>query len=359
MADGGDVSGVPSAHRLVVEAWRGDRMESRHEVWCAIVPGMRSPWQTDLARLPAPFIRSAAKPFQLLPLLVSGGADRFDLQPADLAVMAASHNGTDAHAARVEAILGRMGQGPEHLRCGEHRPYYLDDLPPASPEHHRSFGPLHNNCSGNHAALLGLAQVHGIETAAYLEPESPGNQRILALLRAFTGIDPYVAVDDCGAPCYAMPLAATAALYRFLARPESVHELPDERRRQLQPVGDPDRIEQELRRIADAMAHEPQWVSGERTESTRLARLVPGEIVTKNGAEGILCVAHRGLDAALALKVADGAGRALMPALVRLQSAVGWLTPEQSARLADVAAPVRRGRSGQVVGEVRVASPEA
>lgn len=353
------MSGVPSAHRLVVEAWRGDHVESRHEVWCATVPGMRSPWQTEVARLPSPFIRSAAKPFQLLPLLVSGGADRFDLQPADLAVMAASHDGTDAHAARVETILRRMGCAPEQLRCGEHRPYYLDDLSPASPEHHRSFGPLHNNCSGNHAALLGLAQVHGIEPAAYLEAESPGNKRILAVLRAFTGVDPYVAIDDCGAPCYAMPLTATAALYRFLARPEAVHELPPERYPQLEPVGALHRIEQELRRIADAMAHEPQWVSGERTESTRLARLVPGEIVTKHGAEGILCVAHRGLDAALALKVADGGGRALMPALVRLQSSVGWLTPEQCARLEDVAAPVRRGRSGQIVGMLRVASPEA
>jgi L-asparaginase II len=353
------VTGLPSAHRLVVEAWRGDRVESRHEVWCAAVPGMRSPWQSDLARLPSPFIRSAAKPFQLLPLLISGGADRFDLQPADLAVMAASHDGTDAHASRVDAILRRMGFGPEELRCGEHRPYYLDDLPPSSPEHHRSFGPLHNNCSGNHAALLGLTQVDGIDPGSYLDPESAGNQRVLALVRALSGVEPYVATDDCGSPCYAMPLAAMAEAYRFLARPEAVHELSPERRRQLEPVGDLDRVEQELRRIADAMAHQPQWVSGERTESTRLARLAPGEIVTKHGAEGILCVAHRALDAAMALKVADGAGRALMPALVRLQSAVGWLTPEQMARLADVAAPVRRSRSGQVVGMMRVAAPEA
>jgi L-asparaginase II len=344
-----------SAHRLVVEAWRGERVESRHETWCAVTPAAPSRWSVDAALLPAPSMRSAAKPYQLLPLLLCDAVAAFDLEPADLAVMAASHDGTDAHAARVAAILQRMQIDSAALRCGVHRPYYVEALPFNSPEHRREFGPLHNNCSGNHAAMLALGRAHGVGLDRYLDPEGEGQRRVLDVLRALSGADPYVAVDDCGAPCYAMPLGAMAEAYRFLARPALVHELDGWRRRALLGVGEPAAVESELERIAEAMACEPQWVSGTATEATRLARALPGEIVAKHGAEGVLCVAHRGRGAALALKVSGGAARALLPALLRLQVDLGWMDAANLAELADIAAPFRYGRSGQVVGQLRVA----
>src|SRR3990172_2759554 len=47
------------------------------------------------------YIRSAAKPFQILPLLASGAADRFGLTPKELAVICGSHNGEQAHVQAV------------------------------------------------------------------------------------------------------------------------------------------------------------------------------------------------------------------------------------------------------------------
>jgi len=292
-----------------------------------------------------------------LPLLVAGGGERWGLEAADLAVMSASHDGTDSHAQRVAAILSRIGLAPEALRCGVHRPYCLEKLPADSTERQRVFGPLHNNCSGNHAALLALALLHGVDPADYLDSRTASQQRIHALLSALTGSATVLSVDDCGAPCYWLPLAGMAAAYEFLASPSRVLELSPGRRSLLQEIGPLERIAAGLERIAAAMATEPQWVSGEDTGATHLARALPGELVAKHGAEGVLCVAHRGRGAALALKVSDGASRALLPALLPLLSDLGWLTPAALAGLDAFAVPVLRGRRGQPIGRLCLAPP--
>ena len=109
-----------------------------------------------------------------------------------------------------------------------------------------------------------------------------------------------------------------------------------------------------LERIARAMAARPEWVSGENTGLTRLAREFPGQLVVKNGAEGMLCVAWPLRDAGLALKVADGNARAALPALLFLLLEFEWLPAEVAARLQDVREPVLHGYRGQEVGRVRV-----
>ena len=133
-----------NALRVWVEAWRSDLVESRHEVFCVLTPAGAHVAQDEIAApgsgAPAKlrfagvhtYMRSAAKPLQLLPVVASGGAERWGLDPLDLAVMAASHQGTFEHATRVHAILQRLGLGPEALQCGVHRPYFLSDLPAES-----------------------------------------------------------------------------------------------------------------------------------------------------------------------------------------------------------------------------------
>lgn len=341
------------AYRIEVEARRGDQVESRHVVFAAAIgAGSVRGAAFSPDRLPAPNWRSAAKPFQLLPLLTAGGRERFGFDDADLAVMAASHDGTEEHARRVADILRRVGLGPDALRCGVHRPYYLDDLPPQSPEALRPFGPLHNNCSGNHAAMLALALLHGVEPSRYLDPQSEGQRRIHAVVESLTGATPGLAIDNCAAPCYSLPLARMAEAYRFLAQPRHVRELVGSRRARLENVADMACVEAALEGIAQAMASQPQWLTGARNAATRIARLAPGELVLKHGAEGVLCVADRRRDAALALKVADGNARALVPALLFLLARLAWLSDAQLAPVEDLVEPLLRGRVGQVVGSL-------
>ena len=67
--------------QIEVRVWRGTVLESRHRVQAALCrPDGRLEAGTEQASLVTTF-RSAAKPFQLLPLVERGHADRWS--PAD------------------------------------------------------------------------------------------------------------------------------------------------------------------------------------------------------------------------------------------------------------------------------------
>jgi L-asparaginase II len=316
-----------------------------------------SPYEIDTEGLPSVWIRSTAKPFQLLPLLLHpNGAGLLD-DARDLAVCVSSHDGTAEHAARVDAILQRPGLGRQWLRCGLHRPYFLQHMDPTAPEHGAPFDALNNNCSGNHAAMLLWARSCGTPEDSYLDPSSHAQRILHDVIHAASGHAPVIGVDNCGAPCYQMPLGALARAYLALADPETARDwqVPSaEAEKALQPLTDRVRC---LDHMSLAMAMHPGWVSGGGTEATRLAQAFPGQWVLKHGAEGILCVASRQHGAALALKVLDGNARALFPALLPLLRDFGWLDPETQPELAALARPVLKGPPGHPVGELCAAAP--
>src|SRR5215216_2008291 len=61
--------------------------------------------------------RSAIKPFQAIPFITSGAADRFNITGRELAVICASHSGESYHTETVAAILERIGLDESYLRC--------------------------------------------------------------------------------------------------------------------------------------------------------------------------------------------------------------------------------------------------
>src|SRR3712207_728058 len=155
-------SEVPAAAPLV-EVRRGAITESRHRGHVVAVAGEGA----VVARLGAPhnvtFLRSSAKPHQVVPLLVSGAAERFGFTEQEIAVACASHSGQELHAATVAGMLRKIGLGPEALRCGVHEPF---DRETAQTLRERGERPsiLQNNCSGKHAAMLALALHLGAPT---------------------------------------------------------------------------------------------------------------------------------------------------------------------------------------------------
>jgi len=77
---------------LRVEAVRGPIVESVHRVSAVVVDiaGNRLAWSGDPELVT--FWRSAAKPFQAIPVIDDGAADRFELSAEDLALICASHS---------------------------------------------------------------------------------------------------------------------------------------------------------------------------------------------------------------------------------------------------------------------------
>jgi L-asparaginase II len=325
------------ADPVAVLVRRGDRIESTHRVAYAVADAGGAVLHRAGDVLRPVFPRSSVKPLQALPLLESGAAERFAVSERELALACASHGGEPMHTEIVAAWLARIGLDPSALECGAHAPSHET---PARQliEQGRPPSPLHNNCSGKHAGMLTLALHLGAPTAGYVAPDHPVQQRISALLAAMSGASlTSPAVDGCGVPAHAMPLAGLATAMARLADPGPT-------------AGAPGRAEA-CARIRAAMAAHPLLVAGSGRACSLIMAAAPAVLV-KTGAEGVYVAAlpERGLG--LALKVADGAGRAAVVALMALLARLGALDRSASEALGDLAAPVLRNHAGREVGRI-------
>lgn len=325
---------------LMVEATRGAEVESTHRVIAAVTdaegrlvaaagdPGHRTWW------------RSAAKPFQALPLVDDGAAERFQLTSLDLAIACASHSSEPAHLEAVDEFMRRTGVREEWLACGPH--------PPLSPEVHRrvvaeeiALTPRWSNCSGKHTGMLALARFHGWPIEEYVDPGHPVQTRLLASVASWTGLAPEaigLGVDGCATVCYALPLAAMARAWARLG----VASEPGPTR------------------IRDAFLAHPFLIAGTGRSCTGIMSAWPGQVIVKVGAAGVYSAALPSLGLGVALKVEDGDMRASAVALVavleQIAARLGQAIPRfpTEALAAWITPPLRNTRN-DVTGHLRLA----
>jgi L-asparaginase II len=229
------------------------------------------------------FPRSANKPLQAAAMLEAG----LDLQGELLALAASSHSGEPFHLDGVRAVLAVAGLDVDALRTPPDWPYDPAVARSWVRAGHDAERVAHN-CSGKHAAMLLTCVANGWDTATYLDPQHPLQVHLREALQEYAGARVVATgVDGCGAPLYALPLAALAAAVRSCV---------------VAPDGAP------RRRVVDAMRAHPEWVGGTERDVTALMRGVDG-LVAKDGAEGV-GVAAVADGRAVAVKVDDGGGRA-------------------------------------------------
>jgi L-asparaginase II len=287
-------------------------------------------------------LRSAAKPFQCLPLLLAGGRERFALEAGDVALICASHGGTPAHVRRAEDLLARGGFSVEDLQCGPHWPLDLGEAE-ALREAGREPTPLHNNCSGKHAGMLLACRLLGFPPEGYLLPDHPLQQSILDHLASFCRLPTESigrSVDGCSVPAFHVPVEAIARGYAALAHPEAAGLSGD-----LAGVVD---------RVVRSMTGAPEMVAGPGRFTTRLMEVTGGRVLGKEGAEGFYGMAVRGPVAlGVALKIADGGERCRDTVVINVLRQLGSLSGAEFAELADLYEPPVRNHRGLLVGKVR------
>lgn len=293
---------------LRVESSRGDVVESWHRVSVAVVDrhGRRVAWSGDSA-FPT-FLRSAAKPFQALPVVADGAAERYDITPEELALLCASHNGTRRHVEIVGGLLARIGLDETALACGPHRPLLFDlavrgrGAPEPRDEVPRT--PIASNCSGKHTGMLALARHHDWPLTGYHRAGHPVQERCKTELAAWTDVPAAAiaeAIDGCGVVCFRLPLDRMALAYARLGTSDA-------------PAA---------RAVVHAMTGRPELVGGaDRLDSTVMAKY-PEQILAKVGAEGVYGAALLDRGLGVALKVEDGHARAAMAALVAVLDELG------------------------------------
>ena len=336
-----------------IEQLRGGVVEAWHDVHVAVVDGLgrlvAKVGDPDLVT----YWRSAAKPFQALPLVTDGAADRFGLTTEELALCCASHSSEPGQVAIVRDFLAKIECSERDLLCGPH--------PPLSERVAQDYATrgvrltaVYSNCSGKHAGMLALARHHGWPTAFYTRLEHPVQQRCLEEVSRWTDVpvaEIKTAVDGCGVVCYGLQLRSMALAYARLANAEFGMRNA-EFRGGLRVAHDPPqqfRIPNSAFRIVEAMLRRPDLIAGEGRPCTELMRAHPGRVLAKVGAEGVYCalLVHEGLG--VALKVQDGHGVAAALALAAVLEELG-LRPRPAALIARPNVNTR----GETVGELRV-----
>jgi L-asparaginase II len=286
---------------IVVEVARGDVVEARHMVHCVAVSGGEVVGYAGDPRL-VTYFRSSAKPIQALPLV----RVRPDLDDSEIAIACASHLARPEQLAAVRSLLAKAPATEDDLECGPE---------PTRVEH---------NCSGKHAGLLALCRARGWPTDGYRLADHPCQQALLAEIAAAAEVDADsmpIATDGCGILTFALALERMAHAFSRLGTVDGGH------------------------RVIAAMRAHPDLIRGPLAADTMLMR-TQRSWVAKGGAEGLLCaVSADGLG--VALKVADGAQRAIRPALARFLVSLGVDATELGA------VRVENSR-GEVVGELRV-----
>src|SRR5690606_33004616 len=107
---------------LDVAIWRGDLVESRHRVHAVIVAADGTALAAARESRLVTWWRSCAKPFQVMPLLDSGGFDALGWGEDELALATASHGGEPEHVEVAASMLESLGLEEGDLACGPHEP---------------------------------------------------------------------------------------------------------------------------------------------------------------------------------------------------------------------------------------------
>lgn len=338
--------GATARLRVEVVVRRGPIAESRHRFEVAVCGPDGALHAASAHPELVTTLRSAAKPFQLLPLVERGHAERYGFDDEMLAVMAASHTGSAYHRALVSRILDSLGCTPDDLACGFHEPFDPDAQAELR-EHPERRSTLFHNCSGKHSGMLALALAEGWPTRGYERADHPLQQLMRRSVAEMSGLPPeavLVGVDGCSVSVFGMPLAGMARAYARLGA-----------------ASGRDPREAALARIRDAMRAFPRATGGAGRLSTELMERTRGRLVAKGGAEGLECVALPERRLGIALKCEDGNARGLGPALVGILDQLGLLDPDAIRSLDEQRRPVIRNHAGLEVGalEAEVATPAA
>jgi L-asparaginase II len=334
---------------VLVEAWRGNTVESTHRGSLAIVDA-EGRLVLALGDIQRPvFPRSAIKVLQALPLVDSGAAARFGLGDEELALACASHGGEAAHVQTAAGMLAKVGLDAVALECGAHWPGY-DAATRALAAGGGTPSALHNNCSGKHAGFVCVAcLMAGADDAegarafvrGYVRPEHPVMREVAAALQATTDIDlarAPVGTDGCSIPTYGIPLRHLALAFARVGTGAGLS--PGHGRAAL--------------RLRQAVAKAPFMVAGTGRFDTRVMQRLGERVFCKVGAEGVYCAALPEQGLGVAIKMDDGnTARAAEVAMAAAIEALLPLAHGDAAFMRGFSDVALRNWNGTEVGALR------
>ncbi|MDD2696350.1 MAG: asparaginase [Anaerolineales bacterium] len=273
------------------------------------------------------YLRSTAKPFQALPFIESKGHEHYGLTPREIAVICASHSGSDEHVSVVREIQRKTGVKEEDLLCGVH-PISHEETLKAMAQRGEALSPNRHNCSGKHTGMLASARMRHLPTQDYISADHPLQVHIRETFAEMCVLPTHkvmVGIDGCSAPNFAVPLFNAALGFARLCDPTGGEVAPAAR-------------QAACNAIVQAMTSHPDMVAGPGRFDTLLMQAGGGKILSKGGAEGYQGIGllpgalSPGSPAlGIAIKISDGdpSSRAVRATSLEVLRQLGALSPAQ------------------------------
>lgn len=309
---------------FIFQVVRGGCVESFHKGAYVVVQGNKVTRAGGEIHSPV-FLRSSAKPFQALPVVRFGAADKFKFTPAELAIMTSSHRGAPIHVRAVKSILSKIGLEAKNLLCGADLPsrdsiegLLRKGLKPTA---------IHHNCSGKHAGMLASSIYMGWSLKNYQMSSHPIQKEIFEIICEFSGETQrsiQIGIDGCGVPTYAMPLVLIARMFANFGETRDPH----------------------TQRVLKAMASNPNMM-GKPCDS--LIAISRGRIVAKGGAQALMCLTIPEENVGIAIKTYDGSTRPEIAVIVKLLE--GLVDSRLHSKLKKLVTNKLVNNTGQTVGK--------
>ena len=291
------------AGEVLAKVTRGDLVESLHLGHLIVLNTDGSTYLSkgspDLPIYP----RSAIKSLQAAAMLKAG----LKVEENELAIICASHSGSQVHINLVTEMLTSRGITASQLKnavdkpLGEKEKISWGDKAPSQ---------LAQNCSGKHAGMLITCQQNGWDMNNYLYLDHPLQIAIRNEIEELSGEKvSATSVDGCGAPLFAISLIGLAKAISNLVKSK----------------------EEPYQQIVLACTKYPELVAGDGRLTTRMMRGVPG-LFMKEGAEGVQ-VSALSDGRVIAIKIIDGSWRPVAPIIMEIFKRWGVEMPDESVKI--------------------------
>lgn len=276
---------------ILVEEYRGNLLECVHRGYICITGEdgqvIHSVGDPDFVT----YMRSSAKPIQVLPILEAELDKKYNLTDKEITVMAASHRAEQWHVKALEGIMEKTGIKEDDLICLPTYPLAADAKENVL---RQGGGPrrIYHNCSGKHMGILTLCTAMKYDKAMYFSIDSPAQQEILehiAYISEYSKENIVIGVDGCGVPVFGMPMRYLSNSYRRLACPDTI---------------DNEKTRNAVIKLSTLMNENYEMISGTNLICTLLNK--DPNIVAKGGAKGVYCFGLKKERLGVSIKIIDG-----------------------------------------------------
>ena len=291
------------AGEVLAKVTRSDLVESLHLGHLIVLNADGSTYLSKGSPELPIYPRSAIKSLQAAAMLKAG----LKVEKNELAIICASHSGSQSHIDLVTKMLTLRGISTSQLKnavdkpLGEKEKISWGDKAPSQ---------LAQNCSGKHAGMLITCQQNGWDMNAYLDLDHPLQVAIKNEIEELSGEKvSATSVDGCGAPLFAISLIGLAkAISNLVKSKEDLYQ-----------------------QIVLACTKYPELIAGDGRLTTRMMRAVPG-LFMKEGAEGVqVCALSDGR--VIAIKIIDGSWRPVAPIIMEIFKRWGVEMPDESVKI--------------------------